>query len=104
MGRFLNGMYLGAGIALLVAPMRGEDMRNLVRQRFAVLRSSLTANEQRAGEGTSDTVKRSAQKAQQAGQHAVTATTQDRPANRATTAPFPSASPADVNPATHSSS
>ncbi len=104
MGRFLNGMYLGAGIALLVAPMRGEDMRKLVRQRFAVLRGSLTANEEQAGEDTRDTVKRSAQKAQRAEQQAVTATTQDTPANRTTTAPMLSTSPADVNSATHSSS
>jgi gas vesicle protein len=35
MGRFLNGVFIGVGIALLLAPMRGEDMRTLLRSRNA---------------------------------------------------------------------
>ena len=31
MGRFLNGVMVGIGIGLLVAPMRGEEMQRLVR-------------------------------------------------------------------------
>jgi gas vesicle protein len=104
MGRFVNGVYRGAGIALLVAPMRGEDRRKLVRQRFAVLRGSLTANEQQVADDTYDTVKRSAQQTQRAEQQAVTATRQDTPVNRTTTAPMLSTSPADITPATYSSS
>ena len=46
MGRFLNGVLVGVGIGLLVAPMQGEDMRRLVRERFEELRSSLPENEQ----------------------------------------------------------
>lgn len=46
MGRFLNGVFIGVGIALLLAPMRGEGMRTLVRERFAALRGSLPENEQ----------------------------------------------------------
>ena len=46
MKRFVRGMIVGIGIGLLVAPMRGEEMRNLLRQRFEELRSSLPENEQ----------------------------------------------------------
>ncbi|HCF85885.1 MAG TPA: YtxH domain-containing protein, partial [Ktedonobacter sp.] len=34
MGRFFNGMLVGAGIALLVAPMRGDEMRQYLRERW----------------------------------------------------------------------
>ena len=33
MGRFINGVLVGAAIALLVAPMPGEDLRRLIRER-----------------------------------------------------------------------
>ncbi len=46
MGRFLNGVLVGVGIGILVAPMRGEEMRRLVRERFEELRGSLPENEQ----------------------------------------------------------
>lgn len=46
MGRFLNGVLIGLGIGLLVAPMRGEEMRRLVRERIEELRGSLPENEQ----------------------------------------------------------
>jgi len=46
MGRFLNGVLVGIGIGLLVAPMKGEEMRRLVSQRYGELRSSLPDNEQ----------------------------------------------------------
>ena|SRR5215472_1789557 len=46
MGRFFRGMLIGVGIGLLVAPMRGEDMRRLLSERFAELRESLPDNEQ----------------------------------------------------------
>ena len=46
MGRFLNGVLVGVGIGMLVAPMRGEEMRRLVRERFEELRGSLPENEQ----------------------------------------------------------
>ena len=46
MGRFLNGILIGIGIGLLVAPMKGEEMRRLVSERYDMLRSNLPDNEQ----------------------------------------------------------
>jgi len=46
MGRFFRGFLVGMGIGLLVAPMRGEDMRQLLRERYVELRNSLPDNEQ----------------------------------------------------------
>jgi gas vesicle protein len=46
MGRFLNGVLVGIGIGLLVAPMKGEEMRQLVSERYEELRSRLPENEQ----------------------------------------------------------
>jgi gas vesicle protein len=41
MGRFINGMIVGAAIALLVAPKRGDEMRSLVRERLDKLGDQL---------------------------------------------------------------
>jgi len=46
MGRFFRGVLVGVGIGLLVAPMKGEDMRQLLRERYVELRNSLPDNEQ----------------------------------------------------------
>lgn len=46
MKRFVRGMIIGVGIGLLVAPMKGEDMRRLLRERFEELRGYLPENEQ----------------------------------------------------------
>ncbi|GAC1394623.1 MAG: hypothetical protein NVS4B11_17680 [Ktedonobacteraceae bacterium] len=46
MNNFLKGILVGAGIGLLVAPMRGEEMRNLLAQRFSEISGSLPQNEQ----------------------------------------------------------
>jgi len=46
MNSFVKGMLLGVGIGLIVAPMRGEEMRRLVRERFEELRANLPENEQ----------------------------------------------------------
>jgi gas vesicle protein len=46
MGRFFRGLLIGAGIGLLVAPMRGEDLRRLLSERYAELRDALPENEQ----------------------------------------------------------
>jgi len=46
MGRFLNGLLIGVGIGLLVAPMKGEEMQRMVRQRLDDLRGSLPDTEQ----------------------------------------------------------
>ncbi len=34
MGRFINGVVIGAAIGLLIAPLRGDEMRRLVRERL----------------------------------------------------------------------
>src|SRR6266480_1284114 len=44
MNSFIKGMLFGVG--LLVAPMRGEEMRRLLRERFEELRANLPENEQ----------------------------------------------------------
>ncbi len=46
MKHFIRGMLVGVGVGLLVAPMRGEEMRNLLRQRFEEMRGYLPENEQ----------------------------------------------------------
>jgi gas vesicle protein len=46
MGRFLNGVLVGVGIGLLVAPMNGKEMRRQVRESFQDLQSNLPDNEQ----------------------------------------------------------
>lgn len=46
MNNFLKGMLFGVGIGLLVAPMRGEEMRRLVKQRIGELQGYLPENEQ----------------------------------------------------------
>ena len=46
MKSFFRGMLVGVGVGLLVAPMRGQDMRNLLRERFEELRGYLPENEQ----------------------------------------------------------
>jgi gas vesicle protein len=43
---FLKGVLFGAGIGLLVAPMKGKEMRTLLAQRFEELRGYLPENEQ----------------------------------------------------------
>ena len=42
MGKFINGMLIGAGVALLIAPMKGEEMRRLVSERVSSIRTSLS--------------------------------------------------------------
>ena len=72
MGRFLNGVLVGIGIGLLVAPMKGEEMRRLVNERYGELRSNLPDNEQlkQAGQqvasGVSETASKVKDYAQQA--------------------------------------
>ena len=46
MKSFIRGILFGVGIGLLVAPMRGEEMRRLVSQRLQELRGYLPENEQ----------------------------------------------------------
>jgi gas vesicle protein len=46
MNSFIRGILFGVGIGLLVAPMRGEEMRRLIGERFQELRGYLPENEQ----------------------------------------------------------
>ncbi len=46
MNNFLKGMLFGVGIGLLVAPMRGEEMRRLLSERANEFRGYLPENEQ----------------------------------------------------------
>ncbi len=43
MKSFVRGMLVGVGVGLLVAPMKGEEMRRLLAERFAELRGSEAA-------------------------------------------------------------
>lgn len=46
MNSFVKGLLVGAGIGLLVAPMKGEQLRNLLAERFEELRANLPENPQ----------------------------------------------------------
>ncbi len=46
MNGFVKGVLLGVGVGLLVAPMRGEEMRRLISNRASELRGYLPENEQ----------------------------------------------------------
>src|SRR5215471_19868878 len=46
MKRFITGLLLGLGIGLLVAPMKGEETRRQLAERFAEMRGYLPENEQ----------------------------------------------------------
>ena len=46
MRKFVTGLLLGLGIGLLVAPMRGEETRRQLADRFAEMRGYLPENEQ----------------------------------------------------------
>ena len=46
MNRFVKGMLLGIGIGLLVAPMRGEEMRRKIGERLQQCRGYLPEQEQ----------------------------------------------------------
>src|SRR5262245_8998371 len=65
MGRFLNGVLIGIGIGLLIAPMKREEMRGLVGERYEELRSKLPDNEQlkQAGQQMTSQLKGDAQQA-----------------------------------------
>src|SRR5437899_1292411 len=46
MNSFFKGLLFGVGIGLVVAPMRGEEMRRLLAERFREMRGYLPENEQ----------------------------------------------------------
>lgn len=46
MNNFVKGILVGVGVGLLVAPMKGDEMRRLVNERFGELRGYVPENEQ----------------------------------------------------------
>ncbi len=62
MGMFTNGLIVGVGVALLVAPMKGEEMRRLVGERVSSIRASLPQGRQGSQyiQQASDTVSQTA--------------------------------------------
>jgi gas vesicle protein len=46
MNKFVKGILVGVGIGLVVAPMRGEEMRKLLKDRLQEARGYLPENEQ----------------------------------------------------------
>jgi gas vesicle protein len=46
MNSFLKGVLVGVGVGLLVAPMKGDEMRALLARRLEELRAYLPENEQ----------------------------------------------------------
>jgi gas vesicle protein len=46
MNNFFKGILVGVGVGLLVAPMRGEEMRTLLSRRLEEIRGYLPENEQ----------------------------------------------------------
>jgi gas vesicle protein len=46
MNSFLKGILVGVGIGMVVAPMRGDEMRQLLSQRFQEMRGYLPENSQ----------------------------------------------------------
>jgi gas vesicle protein len=45
MNNFVKGILVGVGVGLLVAPMKGDEMRKAVNQRIGELRGYLPENE-----------------------------------------------------------
>ncbi len=46
MGRFMNGILVGLGVSLLVAPRTGKEMRDLIAERITSLRGAPQQNEE----------------------------------------------------------
>lgn len=46
MRTFTKGILIGIGVGFILAPMKGDEMRRLLSERFAELRSSLPENGQ----------------------------------------------------------
>jgi len=111
MGRFINGVLVGAAIALLVAPMPGEDLRRLIRERWEEMGGSqagnvqpgetgrkVTANTQQTAENFSDAMRQAARQGEQTSSSVISAATRQTQLDEAAEAPFPSAYPEFVDP------
>jgi len=113
MGRFFNGMLVGAGIALLVAPMRGDEMRQYLRERWEnmsgsepvnvqinELKQKATSKAKQTTENISGSVKQSAKQGEQKADSVISRAARQTQLDETAEAPFPSAYPSYVNPET----
>jgi gas vesicle protein len=111
MGRFINGVLVGAAIALLVAPMPGEDLRRLIRERWEEMSGSqtgdiqpgatgrkVTSNTQQTAGNFTDAVRRAARQGEQTSSSVISAATRRTQLDETAEAPFPSAYPEFVDP------
>lgn len=46
MGRFTNGLLIGAGVSMLLAPLTGKEMRSFLIERYGYLRGIPPQNEE----------------------------------------------------------
>src|SRR6266576_965834 len=111
MGRFINGVLVGAAIALLVAPMPGEDLRRLIRERWEEMSRSraggvqpgetgprVTSNTQETAENFTDAMRQAAREGEQTSSSVISSATRRTQLDEAAEAPFPSAYPEFVDP------
>lgn len=111
MGRFINGVLVGAAIALLVAPIPGEDLRRLIRERWEEMSRSqtggvqagdtgrkVTANTQQTAGNFSDAMRQAARQGEETSGSVISAATRRTQLNEAAEAPFPAAYPDFVDP------
>ena len=65
MGKFIRTLLLGVGIGLLIAPKRGEEMRQLLMERFQQMGGSLAGNTQQSQSSSQGTSGNNAAEARQ---------------------------------------
>jgi len=111
MGRFINGVLVGAAVALLVAPMPGEDLRRLIRERWEEMSASragdaqpgetgrkVTSNTQQTAENFTDAMRQAARQGEQTSGGVMSTATRRTQLDETAGAPFPSAYPDFVDP------
>jgi len=111
MGRFINGVLVGAAVALLVAPMPGEDLRRRIRERWGEMRRShagdvrpgetgpkVTSSTQETAENFTDAMRQAARQGEQTSSSVISAATRRTQLDEAAEAPFPAAYPEFVDP------
>ena len=111
MGRFINGVLVGAAVALLVAPMPGEDLRRLIRQRWEEMSTSqagdvrpgetgrkATSSTQETAENFTDAMRQAARQGEQTSSGVISTAARRTQLDEAAEAPFPAAYPEFVDP------
>ena len=111
MSKFLNGLFVGIGIGLFIAPQTGEETRRLIMQRIAALRKSMpTEDDQhisidtRPSQITSFPVRPSQPLAAVSIEPQGPKTTSTNPADTSTTTSTQSTNPADTSTTTSAQS